>query len=281
MEMQTPRLAFVGGGNMAQAIIGGLLNAGYDADRIRVADPSQKTQTHLQTTFGVTTTASNVEAIAEADVIVLAVKPQILTTVAADLRAALANQQSLLLSIAAGAPLSHLSQLFGANSSMVRAMPNTPALIGYGATGLLANDQTSEWQRAQAEKILSTVGLCLWLETEAQLDVVTALSGSGPAYFFQFMESLQQAAIDLGLPEPVANRLTVQTALGAAMLADQSGSSLATLRRNVTSPGGTTAAGLNAMQQAGIKQVCEQTLTAAKQRAKTLAQELATGASQP
>ena len=204
---------------------------------------------------------------------VLAVKPQVLQDVAGDLSAALAQQRPLVISIAAGIREATLRSWLGENTAIVRAMPNTPALVQSGATALYANTRVTEQQRSLAESILRAVGLVIWVEDEDLMDAVTALSGSGPAYFFLFMEAMQAAGMELGLPADTARLLTLQTAFGAARMALESPEDAGTLRRHVTSPGGTTEAAINILQQGELQELVRRALQGAAERSKELAGE--------
>lgn len=273
--MNKIKLSFIGGGNMAASLVGGLLADNLAPQQITVADPNANTREHLASHFGVNTTDDNVAAIAAADVVVLAVKPQILAGVAEALAPAVQEHQPLIVTIAAGIRSEDLNRWLGGESgkavAVVRAMPNTPALVQSGATGLFANDQVSAQQRDLAESILRAVGLTLWVEDEDQMDAVTALSGSGPAYFFRIMEALEAAGAELGLSADTAHLLTVQTALGAAKMALECNESAGVLRERVTSPGGTTEQGLRVMAEHDIDQLMSQVLKAARDRSRELA----------
>lgn len=267
------RLAFIGGGNMAAALIGGLLRRGVHAAEIAVAEPSEERRRWLGERFGVATFADNALAAAQSDAIVLAVKPQRMREVSLALAPQLTDATTLVISVAAGIPLAALERWFGTRRGIVRTMPNRPALSGYGATALVAPARTGRPQRERAESIMNAVGLTVWLETEAQMDVVTALSGSGPAYFFLFMEALESAARDLGLAEDVAHRLTLATAIGAARMADEATEPLAILREQVTSKGGTTAAALAVLEAADLRATIARAVAAAARRSVELAAE--------
>ena len=270
-----PTLAFIGGGNMAFSLIGGLRADHVAAERIRVAEPRAEARASLGQQFGVATFATPEEAVAGSSVWILAVKPQVLPEVAQSLATLAQTQRPLVLSIAAGIRSADLERWLGGNLPVVRTMPNTPALLRSGATGLYANAQVSAGQRAIAESILRTAGLTLWVDDEALMDAVTALSGSGPAYFFLVMEAMQRAGEQLGLPADSARLLTLQTALGAARMALESSDDPATLRQKVTSPGGTTEAAIRSLQQAGLEQSFAEALRAAAQRANELADQFA------
>ena len=269
--MKNVHITFIGGGNMATSLIGGLIADHVDPGHITVTDLNPQRLQTLTEHFGVRTATDNAAAIANAQAVVLAVKPQALKAVAEELAGAIQAQRPLVLSIAAGVRSADLQRWLGGDAAVVRAMPNTPALVQTGASGLFASPQVSAPQRELAECILRTAGLTLWLEDEAQMDAVTALSGSGPAYFFRIMEGLEKAATDLGLPRETARLLTLQTALGAAKMALESSDSLTTLRERVTSPGGTTERGLRVMAEKNIDDLLAQVLTAARDRATELA----------
>ncbi|HIO55354.1 MAG TPA: pyrroline-5-carboxylate reductase [Chromatiales bacterium] len=268
--MDTFTITFIGGGNMARSLIGGLIADGTRVERIRVSDPSAEQRSQLQGLFGIATFADNHDAIAGADVIVLAVKPQIMQAVATGLAPALSGVKPLLLSIAAGIRSTDLHRWLGGHVALVRTMPNTPALVRSGATGLFARKDVSREQRDLAETILRAVGLTLWVDNEDLIDSVTAVSGSGPAYFFLIMEAMEEAAIQLGLDEESARLLTLETALGAARMALESDVGPATLRQRVTSPGGTTERAIGEMQEADIKGIFAKALTAARDRSREL-----------
>jgi pyrroline-5-carboxylate reductase len=267
-------LAFIGGGNMARSLIGGLIADGWAPGRIQVADPDAARTTQLAERFPVITTRDNSEAIAGADAVILAVKPQILHEVATQIAPAIREQQPVVISVAAGIRETSLCDWLGDQTAIVRCMPNTPALVQSGATALYANARVSEDQRSLAETVMRAVGLALWVEDESQMDAVTALSGSGPAYFFLFMEALQAAATELGLAADTARLLTLQTAFGAAKMALESREDAATLRQRVTSPGGTTERAIEVFRQEGLETVALRALQAAAERSRELADEL-------
>jgi pyrroline-5-carboxylate reductase len=277
--MKNIQITFIGGGNMAASLIGGLIADNLNAGQITVTDPNIRNREHLAAHFGVHTSEDNVTAIAGADVVVLAVKPQVLRTVAEELAPILQGrqqaQQPLVVSVAAGVRSVDLNRWLGGETgnpvAVVRAMPNTPALVQTGAIGLFASDCVSDQQRDLAESILRAAGLTLWVEEEDQMDAVTALSGSGPAYFFRIMEALEVAGTELGLPAETARLLTLQTALGAAKMALESSESITTLRERVTSPGGTTEQGLRVLEENNIDQLMAQVLKAAADRSRELA----------
>lgn len=275
--MSQDRIAFIGAGNMATSLIGGLLTAGRAPESITAADPDPA-QLARVSELGITTTQDNAEAIADALVVVLAVKPQVLGQVVTDLAGKLTTTQ-LLLSIAAGVPADAITRWAEAPLGVVRCMPNTPALFGAGMAAMFANASVTPQQRAHATDIAEAVGDVVWVDTEAEIDAVTAVSGSGPAYFFYLMEGMITAGIDLGLDPETARRLTLQTAQGAAVMAIQSEAAPAQLRRDVTSPGGTTEAALHVFESHGLTATIHEALAAAARRSQELAIEF--GASQP
>ena len=263
-------ITFIGGGNMAQALIGGLLSRGLPATRITVSDPFEKIRLLLQEK-DVHVTEDNIEALKHADIVVFAVKPQVLGSVLKPLKGLLDDK--LLISIVAGAEIKTISDLTG-SERIVRVMPNTPALVQTGAHGIYANPEVSTKDRELTTQVLAATGLTLWVNSEAQIDAVTAVSGSGPAYFFYMMESMIRAGKNMGLDEKVATALTLQTALGAAQMAITSSSAPSDLRKNVTSPNGTTQAALEVFDRAQISQNIQTALAAAQKRSQELAQEL-------
>jgi pyrroline-5-carboxylate reductase len=261
------KLGFIGGGNMAAAMIGGLLQKGFAPQDIVVAEHQANRRAWLAAEFGVNV-VDNAGAALAADVVVLAVKPQ-------QLRDALCclprpRPEQLVVSIAAGVRASDISRWLCGHQSVVRAMPNTPALVGAGITGLYALPAVSEAQKAQATQLLEAVGSVVWVDTEAQIDAVTAISGSGPAYVFLFIEAMEQAASDLGLPAETARQLTLHTFLGASALAIKDKSTPAELRARVTSKGGTTERGLQALEEGGVKYVIGLAARAAAERAQEM-----------
>lgn len=274
MSIKTEKIAFIGAGNMASAMIGGLIHAGVSAEHIAAADPFAESLQRLQQAFKVKTSSNNRDVIADANIVVLAVKPQQLKEVCAAISADLLQQKPLIISIAAGITSGILEQWLDPSLAIVRCMPNTPALIGRAASGLFANANVNEQQKDLASQLMLAVGAIDWVEQESLLDAVTALSGSGPAYFFLVMEAMIDAGVKLGLSREVAENLTLQTALGAAKMARTSEVDVAELRKRVTSPGGTTQAAIEQFEQGGIRQLFEQALVAADARSKSLAQEL-------
>lgn len=273
--MNETTIVFIGAGNMAAALIGGLVADGTDPQRIVACDPDGEKCRQLAERFGVRSDTDNNAAAAQADVLVLAVKPQVLHRVATDLAATVQQRHPLVVSIAAGARAATLEQWLGGDVALVRSMPNTPAMLQAGATGLYANQRASEEQRELAESILRAVGLTRWVDDEAQMDAVTAVSGSGPAYFFLVMEAMEDAARGLGLDADSARLLTLQTALGAARMAIESSDDPATLRRKVTSPGGTTEQAILSFERDDLRGMFQRALGAARDRSVELSQLLA------
>lgn len=263
-------ISFIGGGNMAQALIGGLISRGLPTTRITVSDPVEQVRA-LLAEKEINVTDDNSAAIQDADIVVFAVKPQVLAQVLQPLKG-LVNDK-LIISIVAGAEIATLSALLG-TERIVRVMPNTPALVQTGAHGLYANAFVEKNDRELASQVLASTGLTIWVDSEIQIDAVTAVSGSGPAYFFYMMESMIRAGKNLGLDEKVATALTLQTALGAAQMAITSSNTPAELRKNVTSPNGTTQAALEVFDRAQISQNIQAALAAAQKRSQELAQEL-------
>ncbi|WP_343683090.1 pyrroline-5-carboxylate reductase [Acinetobacter baylyi] len=263
-------ITFIGGGNMAQALIGGLIARGLPSTRIMVSDPVEAIRQVLQEKE-IQALNDNVEAIQHADVVVLAVKPQVLASVLKPLQGLFDGK--LIVSIIAGAEIETIAELSGTDR-IVRVMPNTPALVQTGAHGLYANENVGSDDRDLASQILAATGLTIWVNSEAQIDAVTAVSGSGPAYFFYLMESMIRAGKNMGLDEKVATALTLQTALGAAQMAITSSNTPSELRKNVTSPNGTTQAALEVFDRAQISQNIQTALAAAQKRSQELAHEL-------
>lgn len=262
--------AFVGGGNMARSLIAGLIRQGVPAAGIRVAEPIAELREALSRDFGVHAVEDARTAVDGAAVWVLAVKPQVLPSVCAQLADLAQAQQPLLLSIAAGITATQLQRWSGGDVAVVRAMPNTPALLGAGVTGLYANRRVSDAQRVQATRLLDSAGVTVWIDDEAQMDAVTAVSGSGPAYVFLLAEAMEAAAQAQGLPADTARTLVLQTLLGAARMLTESGEAPELLRRRVTSPNGTTQAAIEAFQAGGFEALTAQAIAAATERGRSL-----------
>lgn len=269
----TEQIAFVGGGNMATSLIGGLLARGMSPAQIVVADPEPSQRARLQHDHGVRTVADAATAAAAAQTIVLAVKPQQMAEVARSIAGLVANRRPLVISVAAGIRLQDLARWLGPGVPLVRCMPNRPALIGAGITALYAAPQVPAASRAAAERILAACGPTVWVPEESQLDVVTAVSGSGPAYVFLLIECLESAGIELGLDPATARRLAVETARGAGRMAAESSDSPAELRSQVTSQGGTTSAALQVLDAAGVRAIFAAAVAAGARRSTELAAE--------
>ena len=264
--MSEASIGFIGGGNMGASLIGGLVATGTPPDAIWVSDPDTPKLGDLKSRFGVNAGSDNDSVASRCATVVLAVKPQIMQAVVQDLAPVLGAHRPLLVSIAAGVREAHINRWAGGGMAIVRTMPNTPALVGCGATALFANDRVDAGQRDRADAILRAVGITIWVDDEAQLDAVTALSGSGPAYYFLLMEIMQATGEAMGLDADAARRLTLQTALGAARIANESDESPAVLRERVTSPGGTTERALLMMRDGGIDRVVADGIQGARQR---------------
>ncbi|NOQ82184.1 MAG: pyrroline-5-carboxylate reductase [Methylophaga sp.] len=272
--MKDCKITFIGGGNMARSLIGGLIADGFDPHHIHVSDPEPLCLQALTDKYPVNTHSSNLVAAQDCDVLILAVKPQQLQPVVRQM-APEWQAGTLLISIAAGIHLDDISRwLAQDDAAIVRAMPNTPSLVQAGATALCANNSVSTPQHELAESILRSVGLALWVEDEAKMDAVTALSGSGPAYFFLIMEAMEFAAVEMGLAPETARLLCLQTAFGAAKMALESDETTATLRERVTSPGGTTERALHELEDGGVRGLFENALVAAALRSRELASQL-------
>lgn len=266
-------IVFVGGGNMAASLIGGLRQAGHPASRLRAVEPDARRRSVLAEKHGIAAVETADAETLAADVCVLAVKPQTMAEAARSLAPLLPEPRPLVLSVAAGVPTRALAGWLGEDVPLVRCMPNTPALIGAGASALYAGPDVTDGQRASAQAILDAAGATVWVDDEAALDAITATSGSGPAYFFKFMEAMQAGAEELGLPSDTARTLVLQTALGAARMALESGDDPATLRAKVTSPGGTTERALAAFAEGDLDSLVRRAMHAAAERSRTLAAE--------
>lgn len=267
------KVRFVGAGNMATSLIGGLLKRGFMPSQITASDPGGHQRQVVTEKFGVQTFNDNNAHFGIPDIVILAVKPQIMKKVTQDIANSVAETNALVISIAAGIKVEHLEKWLSTDAAIVRTMPNTPALIGEGATGLFANANVTKEQMHLTEGIMDSVGISHWVDEEFKIDVVTALSGSGPAYFFLFMEYMQNTAIELGLKPEVAAKLVEQTALGSAILAQRSSDDIATLREKVTSPNGTTEAALKSFKNSGLEKTIKEALNAANDRSIQLSKD--------
>ena len=270
--MKEPIFAFIGGGNMGRCLVGGLIGDGHPCERLRVSDPDPERLQVFGERFGVRTGNDNRSTIAGADVVILAVKPQVVRAVVEDVAETLRAQGPLVLSIVAGLSTGVLRTIgLGPEVPIVRAMPNTPALVRSGAAALYAEaGSVGRGHRDSAESILRAVGSTVWVEDEALMDTVTALSGSGPAYFFLLMELIERAGVSMGLTPESARLLTLQTAFGAAKMALESETPAAVLRAQVTSPGGTTEQAIKTFQDCGIESIVTRALRAAEARSREL-----------
>ena len=272
MENKTV-IGFIGAGNMAYALINGLLNNGYDSKNIKVSDPNDELLRKREAELNITTFTNNSSLVEVCDIIVFAVKPQVLSEVCLELREKI-KPNHLLISIVAGIRVNDINRWLGGNYPLVRTMPNTPALMQHGVTGLFQNELVNDEQKALVTTILSSVGNCFWVNEEKLIDAITAISGSGPAYFFLLMQSMTQAGMALGLDEKTANELSVQTGFGASLMATKSGKDPRTLRTNVTSPNGTTQAAIEYFQDQNFEGIVASATRAAFDRARELSIEL-------
>ena len=264
--MKTKKIGFIGGGNMASSLMNGLIASGYSARHLWVSDINQEALDLLAANLDINVATSNDDLVAKVDVVVFAVKPQVLKTVCRASAAAIRRHNPLVVSIAAGITQHSLNHWLGSVVAIVRCMPNTPALVLTGATALHANARVTPEQRDLAENIMRSVGIALWVNDEAELDAVTAVSGSGPAYYFLLMEAMEKTALTMGLSLATARLLIQQTALGAAKIALEASESPEQLRQRVTSPGGTTQRAIETFQQGGFTELVEKALLAARER---------------
>ncbi|MGA9333128.1 MAG: pyrroline-5-carboxylate reductase [Rudaea sp.] len=272
--LNNTRVAFIGGGNMARSLIGGLIRNAILAENIVAAEPNAQLRDALSEDFGIVCHADNATALRKADVVVLAVKPQVMRNVCAGLSDGVQHAKPLVISIAAGIRVEQLDHWLGGNVAIVRCMPNTPALIGAGATGLFANAHCNAAQRESAQAILATAGSTAWIDKESLMDTVTAISGSAPAYFFALVEALEDAATAQGLPRTIARALASQTCLGAGRMLREDAASPAQLRERVTSPGGTTQAALESFSADGFEAIVKRAVAAATHRGQELSAQL-------
>lgn len=271
--MQNSFIGFIGAGNMAHAIISGLINNGTKRNQIKISDINETLLSLRKAEFNLEVFTDNAKLAAQCGVIVLAVKPQVLSSVCKALKDKLTTN-TLIISIVAGVRSGDIERWLGDSQAIVRTMPNTPALLNQGITGLFANEQVSDKQKSLAENILNSVGECLWVNDEHLLDAITAVSGSGPAYFFLMLESMAKAGIALGLDEAVAQKLSLQTALGASMMANNSKDSPQQLRHKVTSKNGTTQAAIASLQDQDFEVIIVHAIRAAFDRANEIGIEL-------
>ena len=272
MENKTV-IGFIGAGNMAYALIKGLLNNGFDANQINISDPNEELLLNRESELKVTTYSDNTSLLSNSDIIFFAVKPQVLSSVCLELKGVVKSKH-LFVSIVAGIRSSDINRWLGGNFALIRTMPNTPALFQTGVTGLFANELVNNEQKSLVSSILSSVGECFWVNEEKLIDAITAISGSGPAYFFLLMESMKQAGMALGLDEETANSLSIQTAYGASLMANKTGKDSRTLRAEVTSPNGTTQSAIESFQDQNFEGIVANATRAAYDRARELSNEL-------
>lgn len=272
--MKSDTVGFIGGGNMTRAIAGGLLENGFDPTMLAIAEPHEAQRSQLAESLqDVFITADNHAVVARSSYLVLAVKPQILAAVCRDLAPSVQAVKPLLISIAAGPRIGDIDSWLGGENAIVRVMPNQPALLGKGVSGIFGNAATSEKQLSAATHILSAVGPVVAVDSESDIDAVTAVSGSGPAYFYLLIDMIAKTGVHLGLNPDAATQLAVETALGAATLAKTSGDAMDDLIARVRSPGGTTAAALDSLEDSGVRDIFTKALTAARDRASELADQ--------
>ena len=272
MENKTV-IGFIGAGNMAYALIKGLLSDGFEAKNINVSDANPELLEKRSSELGVTVQPDNVSLLTNSDIVVFAVKPQVLSVVCHELKNKASSDQ-LFVSIVAGIKSKDINRWLGGDFALVRTMPNTPALFQSGVTGLYANELVNDLQKKSVNLLLSAVGECFWVNEENLLDAITAISGSGPAYFFLMMQSMKQAAMALGLDEDTADALSIKTSLGASIMATNSGKDSRTLRAEVTSPNGTTQSAIETFQDQNFEGIVAAATRAAYDRARELSQEL-------
>ncbi len=273
-DTQQPAISFIGAGNMARAILGGLVANGYDPERIWASAPEDNHLQSLRNDFGIYTTTDNRHCASQADILILAVKPQIMAEACQDIASVVQNTRPLAVSIAAGLDSETIGNWLGGDVPMVRCMPNTPSLVGKGATALYATEGVSREQCDTVTDIFSSIGLAVWLEQEEEMHAVTALSGSGPAYCYLLVESMEAAAIDAGVHPDTARQLAIQTMAGAAEMCSRGDEAPDQLRRNVMSPGGTTEQAVEALEKGGMRDIVKKAFNAAKKRSAELSEQL-------
>ncbi|WP_299729508.1 pyrroline-5-carboxylate reductase [uncultured Endozoicomonas sp.] len=271
--MNQPTIAFIGAGNMASGIIGGLIQNGWPTERLIATARTEATLSAIKDQFAIETTTDNHQAVQQADIIMLCVKPQMMKAVLSDLRSSI-PAVSLLISVAAGITMSSLEAWAGNDQAIVRSMPNTPSLLQCGAAGLFANTAVTPEQKALVDRVFSAIGIAEWVKEESLIDAVIAVSGSGPAYYFLFMEVMEQVGTQLGLDQETAKRLTQQTAFGAAKMAQASDVDTAELKRRVMSPNGTTEQAINTFMDGDLPALIEKAMNAAVKRSIEMAEAL-------
>lgn len=272
--METKNITFIGAGNMARALIMGLIATGYPAEHITASNPPNDALDAFQQQFGINLLHDNHEAVRNADVVVLSIKQNVLHGVCEEIKDVLVNNKPLVVSVIAGVTTQLLSQWLGELLPIVRTMPNTPTAVLAGATGLFATDATSEKQKELAEALFRAVGITVWVDDEEKMDLITAISGSGPAYYFLMIEAIQEEAIRMGLPEKDARLLCLQTILGAARMALESQHDVRELRRSITSPKGTTEAAIKTLEEGSLRSLLEKAIHAAYERAQSLSEDI-------
>ncbi len=270
----TQKISFIGAGNMASSIIGGLIRSGVSAAQLNATNVDKEQLARLQAEQGINTLDDNVSAVDNCDILFLSVKPQVLREVCEEIREAVQRRRPLVVSIAAGIEIASIESWLGGNLAVVRCMPNTPALVGVGASGLYANPRVTDAQKAAANAMFQAIGLTQWVAEEKDLHAVTAVSGSGPAYFFLILEAMEAAGVRAGLTAETARQLSMQTMLGAATMALQSEDDPATLKRKVMSPGGTTERAIESFENDGLREMFNRAVAAAAQRSEELARQL-------
>ncbi len=278
--MINKKIGFIGSGNMAYSLVGGLTSTGVQGSNLWVSDPKPEKTAQMASQFGVNTTQSNNELVQSVDIVILAVKPQQLAQVCSEIATSTQQSNPLIISIAAGVLSKDIEIWLKGSVALVRCMPNTPSLVQSGATALFANTQVSDEQKTLSESILRAAGLTIWVESESDMDAVTALSGSGPAYIFLVIEAMAKAGIELGLNKETAHLLAIQTAFGASKMALESDDSPEILRKKVTSPGGTTEKAIGILQEGQLENLFSQALEGAKNRSVELAEILGSSSTQ-
>ena len=273
-DQDQPAISFIGAGNMARAILGGLVANGYNPEKIWASAPEDSHLQALRNDFGIYTTTDNRHCASQADILILAVKPQVMAEACKDIISVVQNTRPLAVSIAAGLDTATIAEWLGGEVPVVRCMPNTPSLVGQGAAALYATEEVNDTQRTAVTNIFQSIGLAVWLEDENLMHAVTALSGSGPAYCFMLLESLENAAVEAGLPAETARQLAIQTMGGAAKMAATSDDDPAQLRRNVMSPGGTTEQAIETLESGGLRELVSKAYNAAKKRSAELSEQL-------
>lgn len=272
---KSPTISFIGAGNMASAIIGGMLDSGFKASNIWASAPNDDHLQSIRKRFGISVTTDNRYCAQQADMVVLAVKPQAMADVCRDIAPIAQNTRPLMVSIAAGLGTDTLDEWLGGGLPIARVMPNTPSLVGKGAAGLFANNSVSGAQKEMVQSVFEGIGIAVWVEDEALLHGVTALSGSGPAYFFLMLESLEAAATEAGVNPETARQLAIQTMAGAAEMAAKSEHDPAQLKKNVMSPNGVTEQAIHTFEEGGMRDLAKKAYNSAYKRSEEMAKELA------